>query len=96
MVRGGRGNGEGWGRRECSKLQELSQVQRPVVGSTMGHSRTRKKVSVLKCLFSKRSLSACLCVGPCAEHRAHENEWVDVCKSGAHASRHMHGQVQLT
>lgn len=57
----------------------------------MGYLRIRKKVSVLKCLFSKRSLSVCLCVGFCVEYRAYENEWVDVCKLGVYVSRYMYG-----
>lgn len=84
MVRGVSGRGKGWGRRECCRLQELQQVQRPVVGSTMVRSRTRKKVSVVRGWFSKRLLSTCLCVGPCAEYEEHKGEWIDFCKPGAH------------
>ena len=69
MVRDGGGGGGGWKWRECSRLRELQQVQRPVVGSTAVHSRTRNKVSVMRCFFSKCCLSVCLCVGPWAEHR---------------------------
>lgn len=69
MVRGGGGVGRGWKGRECSRLRELQQVQRPVVGSTTIHYTHRKKVSVMRCFFSKCCLSVCLCVGPWAEHR---------------------------
>lgn len=52
--------GEGWvgvgevgGGGECSRIQELKQEQRPWVGSTMVHSRTKKSVSIVMWVVSK-------------------------------------------
>lgn len=58
-VRGGRG----WKGSECSRLRELQQGQRHVVGSTAIDSRIQNKVSVMRCFLRKCCLSICLCVG---------------------------------
>lgn len=58
-VRGGRG----WKGSKCSRLREIEQGQRHVVGSTTIDSRSQNKVSVMRYFLRKCCLSICLCVG---------------------------------